>query len=554
MQKPIKIAEKIITSIEEKEINIFTWLGTFIAIITARIFIDKWIFNLKESFNILSFYDFFNSFLIIALLLFFILRIFLKIEFKKSANIILWGYFLILFPPILNKIIFGDKLFISFYILDNFPGLVQRYFTFFGDRPDFGITYGIRIQILLATILFFFYAFIKTRKFLKSFFISILTYSILFFFGTFPSWIALLIEGFSQNFWEIPAIRTVQIFFTPLNLFSREISNISEALMLKVSLNYIFILSAILLIGAFLYQKEKFWAFIKNARIIQIIFHIGLFFVGIGLGLIFNSKIFSLNYFNILGLLILIEAIILSWLASVILNDIIDQKIDRITNLERPLIKGVFSLYEYKVLGWFLFGFAIYIANLINPRVAFLLVIYQIFAYFYSAWPFRFKRFAFLSTLTSAIALLMILFSGYILISPAMNLKNLPSNIIWLLVIGYTISLPIKDFKDIKGDRADKVYTVPVIFGENWGKIITGGGIFISFILSVVLLNEPKLFWWAIIFGSIAFWMANKMRPKQKNIEINPRYKINITYQNIFWWIMGVVSVYGIILVKIIFF
>jgi 4-hydroxybenzoate polyprenyltransferase len=135
-------------------------------------------------------------------------------------------------------------------------------------------------------------------------------------------------------------------------------------------------------------------------------------------------------------------------------------------------------------------------------------------------------------------ASLMILFVGFEVFSGDENIRGLSWRIIILLLASFTFSLPIKDFKDMEGDKKDGVWTIPVIFGEEKGRIIVGAGIFISFMLSVFLLNELKLFWWALIFGIFSFWVIN-------NKKIKP--------QSFFWWFLGIVFVYGLILVKVVF-
>ncbi|MFA6160545.1 MAG: hypothetical protein WC678_05715, partial [Parcubacteria group bacterium] len=84
----------------------------------------------------------------------------------------------------------------------------------------------------------------------------------------------------------------------------------------------------------------------------------------------------------------------------------------------------------------------------------------------------------------------------------------------------------------------DGVKTVPVVFGEEKGRLIVASGIFLSFVLSVFFINESRLFWWAILFGSLSYFtMINK--------KIHPR--------SVFWWILPLVAVYGLIAVKVVF-
>jgi 4-hydroxybenzoate polyprenyltransferase len=124
------------------------------------------------------------------------------------------------------------------------------------------------------------------------------------------------------------------------------------------------------------------------------------------------------------------------------------------------------------------------------------------------------------------------------LLSDNQTLAGLSWRIIGLLMISYTISLPIKDFKDIEGDEKDGVWTIPVIFGERKGRLIVATGVFISYVLSVFFLNEMKLFFWAIFAGVISFIIVN-------NDEIKPR--------ELPAWVLGVVAVYALILVWVVF-
>ena len=96
----------------------------------------------------------------------------------------------------------------------------------------------------------------------------------------------------------------------------------------------------------------------------------------------------------------------------------------------------------------------------------------------------------------------------------------------------------LQDFKDMAGDRQNGIWTLPVIFGEKKAKIIIAVGVFVSFLASVFILNELRLFWWALLFGSSAFLVI--VNKEIKNTKI-------------FWWILGIISLYFLVLVKTIF-
>lgn len=551
---------------ENSRTNFFFWTLSFLSLIILRILVEGWIDKFRDRSSYFILYEFAHNFLffLIAYILFLaIIKKLVKTSFSSISNVLLWGYLIILTPPIVDHIISKGKGFWSFYKFDGITGLIQRFFTLFGDKPEIGITYGVRFEVVAVVFLIFIYSFIKLKKISKSLAVAALSYLILFVLGTFPSYVTILTKGFSKGFLNVGEIDIAQMFLVPFNIFSRDILDVTNSFNLKMSIIYSILFSVIILIGIFIYQRKKLISFLENIRLPQVIYHAGLVSCGLGLGIILNSdtqkinaSIFNyFNLFNALGFLVLVESVIMAWLASVIINDFIDIKIDRKTNASRPLICSSITEKEYCGIGIILFLFSLFFSAIISVKIMLLLVAYQAVAWLYSSWPMRLKRFAFISTFVSGIASLLIFFSGYILVSDGKSIAEIPASIMMLLVIGYTLSLPIKDFKDIEGDKEDGVFTIPVIFGEYWGKIIVGSGVFLSFLLSVVFLRESSLFWWALIFGGISFWLIVKMSAKGITVpsEKKDPSQGSINYQNIFWWIMGVVFLYGIILVKIVF-
>jgi 4-hydroxybenzoate polyprenyltransferase len=123
------------------------------------------------------------------------------------------------------------------------------------------------------------------------------------------------------------------------------------------------------------------------------------------------------------------------------------------------------------------------------------------------------------------------------------DIGQLPTRIIWLLGVAFIFCLPIKDLKDIKGDKADGVMTFPVVFGEYWGKVIIGGGIFFAYVFSVIAFNEKKLLLWALFLGGVSFWL----------VVISKERGQKITNRNVIWWAMGVLAIYIFLLWRFVF-
>jgi 4-hydroxybenzoate polyprenyltransferase len=277
-------------------------------------------------------------------------------------------------------------------------------------------------------------------------------------------------------------------------------------------------------------------AVLKNLRFPQVFFHFGLFFAGMGLGFLAYPDKFTINLFSASAVLSLLIAIFCAWEASVVLNDLVDLEVDKISNNRRPLLAGIYQHKEYAQLGYAFFGLSLLGGLVVGFKFFSIMLVYQFLAWAYSAKPYRLKRFPLIATLLSAAVLILVLFAGFTLFSGDNNIQGLSWRVILLFLIALTLSLPIKDFKDIEGDKKEGIWTIPVIFGEENGRLIVATGIFISFMASVFLLNEFRLFWWAIILGALSFWIVLTKKPRQ-----------------LFWWVLGTVSVYGLILVKILF-
>src|SRR4030042_2622562 len=166
-----KWIQKIVTAIENSPINFQLWLAAFSGIIVLRLLVENWLDNFRSRSGLFLFYEFAHTFLffLISYILFVVLiNKFLKVEVKKTANVLLWGFLIIVIPPIIDFIVSKGKGFWSFYEFDSLAGLVKRFFTFFGDTPEIGITYGVRIEVAVAIVFLFIYSLIRSKNIIKS--------------------------------------------------------------------------------------------------------------------------------------------------------------------------------------------------------------------------------------------------------------------------------------------------------------------------------------------------------------------------------------------------
>lgn len=544
MQKIMNILGKKVDKLLDKSVSPIQFLVAFLGIITIRVFVEQFVaraipLNFGEMIVTWThnLFLFFITFSLVWLYLSFYLRINpAKLSFFFSV-----ASLLIIFPPLIDIWKTRGETFWSFYALGGARDLAQYFFSLLGNISSGIVYYGTRIVFLSGTVAIAGVVYLKTRSFIRSMVAAFWVYLIIFSMAVFPSLFSLLYYPLFLKvpFSKVRSFHIAEFFGSPEKIFSLESIGLKYSFAYKLDLIYFLLTLAILMIMFFLISREKFRAVLKNFRYPQVIYHSGLFFIGMGLGFWYYPDNLTLDFFSILAVFVLLTSIWMAWLASLVVNDLEDVEIDRLTNPDRPLPQGVFTEKQYIQLGAISLFLALLGGMVVGMKFFVLLVIYQIIAWFYSSHPFKLKRFPLLATMVGSLAVMMVFFMGFILLSDGQTIDILPWPAVFLLIIAYTISIPIKDFKDMAGDKKAGIWTIPVIFGEKKGKLIIASGIFSTFMLSVYLLNENLLFFPAILSGTIVFIVINSRKIKPKRLP---------------WWVLGVVAVYGMILVKIVFF
>ncbi len=533
---------KVIQFLENRPLTLKTWAVSFGAIIMTRYLVESVVFSFEHK-SLDEFLGGIFGMVLFFLLAYILLLILMKLltgeRTKKLANVLLWGQWMIVLPPIIDKIIFRDRTYWSFYVFDSVSGVLARFVQFFGENPSFGITWGTRVMVLIATIGLGAYVYLKKQKIVWFFISATLVYVVLFSLGVFPSLVSFVTLPFGGT--KLLSIESQDIakqFFTALHLFGIENSGIKVVLHYKMALVYNILLFASLSVLLFLARKEWFFALIRNVRYPQMIFNGGLFFVGVCLGWFYFPHNFNIDFFSALALVNATLAIFSAWTFSVITNDLADIKIDEVTNINRPLLRGVIEKRQYSELGLVFALLALLSAIVVSKIFLLIIVGYLLITWIYSNYPFRLKQFVIVSSSLSSLASLLFLLGGYTLLSEMQTLESFPWKMVAFLFVFYALLIPLKDIKDIEGDRASGVVTLATLMGEENSRIFLGASLFVSYILSVIVLNERLLFLPALLFGSISYWIVTNRKHSPRVLP---------------WWVLGIVIIYGILLVLIVF-
>lgn len=448
-----------------------------------------------------------------------LIRILTKIPIIKIIKTLLIFFPVILFAPIFDLIITNDagkKL--TYIFVSNIKELFDYFGSFFLKYPSLGL----RIEIIIFLILIGIYIYFRTKKVSKGILGVFLAYVIIFIYLSFPSFPVII-----QN--QPSGINNALIFYRtiPLNKniligqnYLTQLQNFNE----RIDVLFDLLTSAITFIGLFIgllitfyfWDINKFKAFLRNIRFNRILHYWLMFFVGTGIAFIVFVPNLSLVSWNILALLLMLISIACSWMKAVGENDIVDEGIDRISNPTRPLIKSEITVKEIINLNLILFILAIISSLIVSYHAFIFILLFQIIYFLYSCPPLKLKRVIILNSFLIAFASLTIMMAGFFTIIPTAQLTQFPNKIIILTLISFALGANFKDIKDVEGDKKFNIKTIPVVFGEQWGKFIIGSLFFIAFILAPIILKELILLLPATFFGGLGFLFINKKRYQEK--------------------------------------
>lgn len=157
--------------------------------------------------------------------------------------------------------------------------------------------------------------------------------------------------------------------------------------------------------------------------------------------------------------------------SSMVINDIYDVKIDKINNPGRPIASGNVKIYEAILLYLSLLGSAEYLSLRFLPTMQQLIINFVIFLTgIYT--PFL-KRVPLLKNVACAwIVSFTLFFSGTASSQNLVVIENTNFGILSiamsLVFYGSLSNEILLDVRDYDGDKANKIYTLPVIFGKKF--------------------------------------------------------------------------------------
>jgi len=213
-----------------------------------------------------------------------------------------------------------------------------------------------------------------------------------------------------------------------------------------------------------------------------------------------------LNPYDIGELFLLNLALTSAFVSQVALNDFHDLEIDRKTNSSRPLASGRVTAGTYAWLAGLGAGVALALSIVVDEVALYPMLGILSLGWFYSAPPFRFRRFLGLSHLVLAAIAMGCYLLGATLIHGNLAYRQCNRPLVALLGALILAGSQFKDLKDLEGDWAQGVHTLATWLGVRRAYWVSG---FLVMAVAAVGLAQgvlPHSPWTWIALG--AFEMA----------------------------------------------
>lgn len=537
--------KNIFKKIEKINVGLFKFVGIFYLLIIIRVFLE----NISSPpvyggfFNFIDFfihYPLFYFSIVAGILL--ILRLAAKQPLSRLMKFVFCGLPIIVFPPLIDLALTFGRGWQMAYLFQDLQEFVFSFFTFFGRLYSQGVTLGIRIEIALILIGLFLLVKYLTGSTGRSLIAAVGTYALIFLHNL-PSVFVIikqiLIRGRLDYdhlfiFSNLDGVRPLgaNLFgrsyfgemagaFDKYKVFSAQMSGLLFGLLLTW-LILIFII----------YNKKKFFAYLKNLRLTRIIYYQAWLWLGFFIAWKMLGLDFQINFFNIYYLILLGVLAVLNWALAVGINDIEDQEIDQVSNPGRPLASKKILSAEMKKINFIVGCQAVALALILGYHAFVLSIIFFILSYFYSTKPFYLRRWPIVSSFLLALAALVTALIGFTSANQAAAMAAFPADIALVIIAAMVLGVHVKDIKDCRGDKAAGVKTLVTIYGPDKGKRIIAGLVFIAYVLAPFFID------FRLILLSLIFGLASSLLIMRKKFAEWPLFVLLALYLLIagFWY------------------
>ncbi len=412
------------------------------------------------------------------------------------------AWLLLLIPPFLDYLVSAGQGIKITYVSD-LGGVILRFFDPGSSLER--ISPGQRIEIIAACLLGAAYVRVRTRSWLRSVGTFAGIYLILAAAGFLP-------VAYSRLSWFLageapsPGAFLYDMTFKAGGVVPDE----------SRKLALLFLLSSSVL-GFWAYARHspaKLRAMLRGLRPLRSTHYVGLALFGAALSyLIFaRAGVRLAGGGDALGLIGILAATFLAFQSSAAVNDLFDVEGDRIAGSRRPLATGALSRRDVVAQAVVLGAASMLFAVNVKYAVLLALVLVYVLSLLYSMPPLRLKRFPLVSSMTLGVVSFLACIVGFAAFAEERALALFPARLGWLIVLSFGLGFAAKDLKDVDGDRATGIHTLPVLLGPARGRALVAALVFAGYVVVPVLLPVRLLVAPSIAMGLLSAALVMRWR------------------------------------------
>lgn len=451
-----KIAQSVIQKVEESNHPFYYYVFVFGFSIFVRNFLEIFAYQEVKLTDWYAHLHYSSYYVALVGWLIILLGIFIKKPIAQISKVVLTFMPIIIICPVIDIVVHFWAPFhqtLGYLSPELHGAFFEHYFTFFGNHigEKMGPSIGYRVEVLFVLIGFGIYLFTQTNNLLKTVAGFIALYTLIYFFCSTPYVL--------KNFFH----------FKP---YSPQV------------VPYYMVLAVIALVTLYAKAfKTEFFQLVKDFRWLRLLFYIFILLFGAVYGLKLGGFVTlpKLSQF-----VFIVISLVFAWKYAVMINNIEDLEIDKVSNTNRPLLNN-FSASHYKTVAWFVLGISMIFAFYVNVAVGQFMAIFTFNYFIYSSGPIRLKQVPVISKFPIAANVTLLFMLGNVLVD--YSVSKIPAEIYIYMLVGGTLALNVIDIKDYEGDKAAGVKTLPVLLGLKPSKFILGivflVGYFFSFLFTV---------------------------------------------------------------------
>ncbi|HYD93038.1 MAG TPA: UbiA family prenyltransferase [Candidatus Paceibacterota bacterium] len=445
---------------------------------------------------------------------------------NAAAAALLAGLPLLWLPPIIDFVVSGGSGFRMTYLFVEPAQLLLAFLTFGGPLSDTGVTIGIRVEFVLALLFVGYYVYRATRSIARGLVAAVSAYIVMFALVALPSilyGVYLLLPGAASIGPVAFLAEALRSSAVDTNALPAVFATTTALVAFELGFNKVLSLLCAVLIAvaapllALRLAPGAVGAHFANSRPTRVLNYVALLAIGALAAL--KAGVLP-GWLDVFAGLVLVLSWYAAWMFAVCVNDIADEDIDRISSPERPLISNTLSRASLNESGYAFLTFSLLGAWSVGYYPFIFLLAFTAAYYVYSAPPLRLKRVPGLASALIALASLFTVLAGWFLLATGPH--DVLSPLVFAgFVICFALGVNVRDLKDIDGDAAAGIATLPTIISKRFGRQaafhITGAVLALAFLLTPLFFPVRNLLLAAVPVAVFAY-LACIRKPYQEHL------------------------------------